>query len=92
MHGVPSAVQALMSSIAATLRRLIEAVSDLVSLDLSRRVAKVLLTQPRGNDGTIRPALSQEEFAHQAAGTLQSVDAACAVHSDGDGLRCMTGP
>ena len=45
---VPSAALALARSIAATLRRLTEAASDLVFLDLPRRVAKVLLSQPRG--------------------------------------------
>jgi CRP/FNR family transcriptional regulator, cyclic AMP receptor protein len=45
---MPSVTQAVMSSIAATLRRLTEAASDLVFLDLPRRVAKVLLSQPRG--------------------------------------------
>jgi CRP/FNR family cyclic AMP-dependent transcriptional regulator len=72
---VPSAAHALTSAIAATLRRLTEAASDLVFLDLPRRVAKVLLDQPRGRDGIIWPALSQEELAHQAAGTRQSVNA-----------------
>ena len=43
---VPSAAQALTAFIAATLRRLTEAASDLVFLDLPRRVAKVLLSQP----------------------------------------------
>jgi CRP/FNR family transcriptional regulator, cyclic AMP receptor protein len=60
---VPSAAQALASSIAVTLRRLTEAASDLVFLDLPRRVAKVLLSQPRGEDGIIRPYMSQEELA-----------------------------
>ncbi len=73
---VPSAAQALTASLAATLRRLTEAASDLVFLDLPRRVAKVLLSQPRDSDSTIRPGLSQEELAHQAAGTRQSVNAA----------------
>jgi CRP-like cAMP-binding protein len=73
---VPSAAQALTSSIAATLRRLTEAASDLVFLDLPRRVAKVLLSQPRGGDGIIRPTVSQEELAHQAGGTRQSINAA----------------
>ena len=45
-----------MRSIAATLRRLTGSASDLVFLDLPRRVAKVLLSQPRGEDGVIRPA------------------------------------
>jgi CRP/FNR family transcriptional regulator, cyclic AMP receptor protein len=73
---VPSAAQALTTSIAATLRRLTEATADLVFLDLPRRVAKVLLSQPRGDDGIIRPGLSQEELAHQVGSTRQSVNAA----------------
>jgi CRP/FNR family transcriptional regulator, cyclic AMP receptor protein len=36
----------------------------------------VLLSQPRDDDGVIRPGLSQEELAHQAGGTRQSVNAA----------------
>ena len=71
----PPVVQALLNSTAATLRRLTEAASDLVFLDLPRRVAKVLLSLPRGGDGIIRPALSQEELAHQAGGTRQSINA-----------------
>jgi CRP/FNR family cyclic AMP-dependent transcriptional regulator len=73
---VPTAAQALLSSIAVTLRRLTEAVSDLVFLDLPRRVAKVLLNQPRGDDGVIRLKSSQEELAHQVGSTRQSVNAA----------------
>jgi len=73
---VPAAAQALMSSIAATLRRLTEAASDLVFLDLPRRVAKVLLSQPRDEDGIIRLKMSQEQLAHKAAGSRQSVNAA----------------
>lgn len=73
---VPSVAQDLLSSVAGTLRRLTEAVSDLVFLDLPRRVAKVLLGQPTGDDGVIRLKMSQEELAHQAGGTRQSVNAA----------------
>jgi CRP/FNR family transcriptional regulator, cyclic AMP receptor protein len=73
---VPSAAQALTNSIAATLRRLTEVTADLVFLDLPRRVAKILLSQPRGDDGTIRFRMSQEELAHQAGSTRQSVNAA----------------
>ena len=73
---VPSVTQALMSSIAATLRRLTEAASDLVFLDLPRRVAKVLLSQPRGDDEVIELKMSQEELAHQVGGSRQSVNAA----------------
>jgi CRP/FNR family transcriptional regulator, cyclic AMP receptor protein len=71
----PPVVQALLNSTTATLRRLTEAASDLVFLDLPRRVAKVLLSLPRDGDGIIRPALSQEELAHQAGGTRQSINA-----------------
>jgi CRP/FNR family transcriptional regulator, cyclic AMP receptor protein len=73
---VPSAGQALASSVAVTLRRLTDATSDLVFLDLPRRLAKVLLSQPLDGDGVIRPHLSQAQLAHQAAGTRQSVNAA----------------
>ena len=73
---VPDAAQALTASVAATLRRLTEAVADLVFLDLPRRVAKVLLSQPLGDDGTLRLKMSQEELAHQVGGTRQSVNAA----------------
>jgi len=71
----PPVVQALLNSTTATLRRLTEAASDLVFLDLPRRVAKVLLSLPLGDDGVIRPALSQEELAHQAGGARQSINA-----------------
>jgi CRP/FNR family cyclic AMP-dependent transcriptional regulator len=73
---MPAAAQALSSSIAATLRRLTDAASDLVFLDLPRRIAKVLLNQPAGDDGIIRAKITQEELAHQAAGSRQSVNAA----------------
>ena len=66
----------LTDSVAATLRRLTEAVSDLVFLDLPRRVAKILLSQPRGEDGVIQLRMSQEQLAHQAGGSRQSVNAA----------------
>lgn len=72
----PSAAQGLAKSVAATLRRLTEATGDLVFLDLPRRVAKVLLSQPRDVGGVIRPSLTQEQFARLAAGTRQSVNAA----------------
>ena len=73
---VPAAAQALTDSIAALLRRLTEDVSDLVFLDLPRRVAKTLLAQPRGDDGVIQLKMSQEQLAHQAGGSRQSVNAA----------------
>jgi CRP/FNR family transcriptional regulator, cyclic AMP receptor protein len=73
---VPAAAQALTDSVAANLRRLTEAVSDLVFLDLPRRVAKLLLSQPRGEDGVIRLRMNQEQLAHQAGGSRQSINAA----------------
>jgi CRP/FNR family transcriptional regulator, cyclic AMP receptor protein len=73
---VPAAAQALTDSVAANLRRLTEAVSDLVFLDLPRRVAKLLLSQPRGDDGVIQLRMNQEQLAHQAGGSRQSVNAA----------------
>jgi CRP-like cAMP-binding protein len=73
---VPSAAQALTAAIAATLRRLTDAAADLIFLDLPRRVAKMLLSQPSGEDGAIALKLSQEELAHQVGGTRQSVNAA----------------
>jgi CRP/FNR family transcriptional regulator, cyclic AMP receptor protein len=72
----PSAAQALARSIATILRRLTEAAADLVFLNLPRRVAKALLSQPRGEDGVIRQKMSREEFAHQIGGRRQSVNAA----------------
>jgi CRP/FNR family transcriptional regulator, cyclic AMP receptor protein len=73
---VPAAAQALAAAIAATLRRLTEATSDLVFLDLPRRVAKMLLSQPRGADGSIDQQLTQEEYARLLGSTRQSVNIA----------------
>ena len=73
---VPAAALALAASVATTVRRLTDATGDLVFLDLPRRIAKVLLGQPRDVGGVIRPQLTQEQFAHLAAGTRQSVNAA----------------
>ncbi len=65
----PAAALALARSVAATLRRLTESAADLVFLDLPRRVAKVLLSHPRDEDGIIQLKMSQEQLARQAAGT-----------------------
>jgi CRP-like cAMP-binding protein len=73
---IPAAALALAASVAATVRRLTDAIADLAFLDLPRRVAKVLLSQPRDANGVISPQLTQEQFAHLAAGTRQSVNAA----------------
>ena len=72
---VPAAAQALTRAIAATHRRTIEAVADLVFLDLPRRVAKVLLSQEASEDGVIVLELRQEELAHQVGASRQSVNA-----------------
>ena len=73
---VPHVAQAVADSIAATLRRLTDVASDLVFLDLPRRVAKVLASQAPDDDGVIRVRLRQEELAHQVGATRQSVNAA----------------
>ena len=73
---VPAAAMALARSLAITLRRLTEGASDLVFLDLPRRVAKVLLSLSRDEDGIVRLRMSQQQLAHRAAGTRQSVNAA----------------
>jgi CRP-like cAMP-binding protein len=73
---VPAVAQALTSAIAADLRRLTETTSDLVFLDLPRRVAKMLLSQPRNDDGVITQQLTQEEYARLLGSTRQSVNIA----------------
>ena len=88
---VPSVAQALLASVAGTLRRLTEAASDLVFLDLPRRVAKVLLSQPRDDSGIIQLKISQEQLAHQAGGTRQSVNAALRGFEGEAGSKCVIG-
>ena len=66
----------MTDSIAAALRRLTEAASDLVFLDLPRRVAKTLLHQAKDDQGAIHLELRQEELAHQVGGSRQSINAA----------------
>jgi len=73
---VPSAALALTGAMAATLRRLTETTSDLVFLDLPQRVAKMLLSQPRSEDGIIQRHLTQEEYARLLGSTRQSVNIA----------------
>jgi CRP/FNR family transcriptional regulator, cyclic AMP receptor protein len=73
---VPTAAQALADSMAASLRRLTDAASDMVFLDLPRRVAKVLASQMPDDDGVIRLKQRQEELAHRVGATRQSVNAA----------------
>jgi CRP-like cAMP-binding protein len=73
---VPAVAQALTSAIAAALRRLTETTSDLVFLDLPRRVAKLLLSEPRSDDGVLSRQLTQEEYARLLGSTRQSVNIA----------------
>lgn len=73
---VPAAADALTGAIAAALRRLTETTSDLVFLDLPRRVAKMLLSQPRTNDGVLSQQLTQEEYARLLGSTRQTVNIA----------------
>lgn len=73
---VPAVAQALTSAIAASLRRLTETTSDLVFLDLPRRVAKLLLNQPRSDDGVVAQQLTQEEYARLLGSSRQSVNIA----------------
>jgi CRP/FNR family transcriptional regulator, cyclic AMP receptor protein len=72
----PVVTESLLAGVAAGFRRLTEAAADLVFLDLPRRVAKVLLDQPRDDDAVIELGLSQEELSHRVAGTRQSVNQA----------------
>lgn len=64
----------LMEALAAGLRRLTDATSDLVFLDLPRRVAKLLLAQSDGD--SVRLGLTQTQLASRLGGTRQSVNAA----------------
>jgi CRP/FNR family cyclic AMP-dependent transcriptional regulator len=73
---VPAAAQALAEAMAASLRRLTDVASDMVFLDLPRRVAKVLASQMPDGDGVIRLKQRQEDLAHQVGATRQSVNAA----------------
>jgi CRP/FNR family transcriptional regulator, cyclic AMP receptor protein len=73
---VPTAAQALAEAMAASLRRLTDAASDMVFLDLPRRVARVLVSQTPDGDGVIRLKQRQEELANQVGATRQSVNAA----------------
>lgn len=73
---LPAAGAVLLQSVAGSLRRLTEATSDLVFLDLPRRVAKAVLDHPRDADGLVVWTLTQEQLAHRVGGTRQSVNAA----------------
>lgn len=73
---MPDAAREITRAVAASLRRLTEATSDLVFLDLPRRLAKMLLEQPRGEDDVVDLGLNQGEIAQRVGGTRQSTNAA----------------
>jgi CRP/FNR family transcriptional regulator, cyclic AMP receptor protein len=73
----PAFQQVLLTSLAATVRRLTGDAADLVFLDIPRRVAKLLLILPRV-DGThvVRTRLTQTELAERVGASRQSLNAA----------------
>ena len=76
MSQFPSVSIVLLSTVAASLRRLTETTADLVFLDLPRRVAKLLLAHAPDTESSGGIALSQEELAHRVGATRQSVNSA----------------
>lgn len=72
----PQFTAAVLSTIAGEFRRLTDATADLVFLGLPRRVAKILLENPRSPNGKVDLGLSQEQLSHRVAGTRQSVNQA----------------
>ena len=84
---------AATTSIAAILRRLTEEASDLVFLDLPRRVAKVLLSQARGDDSVIRLLFrARKSWRIKLEVPGKASTPRCAVSSGEAGSRCTTGP
>lgn len=73
----PALQRVLLTSLAATVRRLTGDAADLVFLDIPRRVAKLLLSLPRA-DGTdvVRTRLTQTELAERVGASRQSLNAA----------------
>lgn len=73
----PALTEALLSSLAAVVRRLTGSAADLVFLDLPRRVAKVVLDEhfATGLD-TITLPLTQADIASSVGASRQSVNAA----------------
>ncbi len=75
MRTEPSVSEHILLAMAADLRRLTDAMADLVFLDLPRRIAKLVLEQPRSPDGTVDLGLTQTDLAHRVGATRQSVNA-----------------
>jgi CRP/FNR family transcriptional regulator, cyclic AMP receptor protein len=71
----PPFANALLRALAALIRRLTGSTADLVFLDLPRRVAKLLLDQPRQGDVVELP-LTQSQIASRVGGSRQSVNLA----------------
>lgn len=77
MERYPAAAHAVMRSLGATLRRLTGDASDLVFLDLPRRLAKLLLAaMPAAGSDKAALGLNQTELGHRIGGTRQSVNSA----------------
>jgi CRP/FNR family cyclic AMP-dependent transcriptional regulator len=72
----PAVTAGLLAMVAAGYRRLTDVTSDLVFLDLPRRVAKVLVHLPRDASGVMDLGLSQEQLSHRVGGSRQSVNQA----------------
>ena len=75
MQSEPTVSGHILRTLAGILRRLTDATADLVFLDLPRRIAKLLLEQPRADDGTVDLGLTQTDLAHRVGSTRQSVNA-----------------
>lgn len=73
----PALTKALLTSLAAVVRRLTDAAADLVFLDLPRRVAKLVLDERVATGGeTVDMPLTQAEIASRVGASRQSVNAA----------------
>jgi CRP-like cAMP-binding protein len=78
----PSVSDALLRGIGATVRRLTEQAADLALLDLTARVAKLLVTladqhggaTASGTDAVVELHLTQADMARMVGGTRQSVN------------------
>ena len=72
----PEVAARMLQSLAAGMRRLTEVTADLVFLDLPRRLAKLLLEQPRTTAASVELGLNQTQLAARIGGTRQSVNGA----------------
>lgn len=72
----PALTRALLGELAGMVRRLTGDAADLVFLDVPRRVAKLLLSLPRGEGGVVRTQLTQTDLAEKVGASRQSLNAA----------------